>query len=131
MTEKKFQNDFGKWAKHNLTESCALEYKVAKGDRIPFSAFKPHQIPSLLSAKKRKIYYKIADVGYDSKPFDAFMLVKSKAYIVIMFYKKRGDKEFFIIDAEDFDDYMVNNPTKKSITKEETKSIASIVGYLS
>jgi len=127
--EKDFQLKFTRWAKANIQETCAVELKLAKGVSLPFNSVADHQIINLLSAHRRTLVFKIPDVGYDLKPFDCFVLAQVKAYIAILFHVKRGDNEFYMIPIEDFVRFR-DNAARKSITKEEAKSIASIIGEL-
>ena len=84
--EQKFQVIFGKFIHENWKGgSACFELKVAKGDIILLSAFRQHQIVSLLAAKRGKLHYKVPDSSYGFKPFDSFILCKSEAYGVIKF----------------------------------------------
>ena len=84
--EQKFQVMFGKWIHENWKGgSACFELKVAKGDTILLSAFRQHQIVSLLAAKRGKLHHKISDGSYGFLPFDSFVLCKSEAYGVIQF----------------------------------------------
>lgn len=129
MLEKDFQSRFTRWAKHNIQHSCAVELKVANGKSLPFNAVADHQYASLLASKQQSLVFKIPDVGYDVKPFDCFVLSKSRAYIGILFYEKRGDKEFYLIDIENFIQFR-DSATRKSILRDDAKAIASIIGEL-
>ena len=84
--EAKFQI----WFKHYLQskwlgKSAAFELKVAKTDRISYKVFLPHQLQSLLLAKKGMLYFKIPDMSFSQLPFDCFVLKESEAYVVIKF----------------------------------------------
>ena len=84
--EQAFQILFNKWIHEKwIGGSACFELKVAKTDTILLSAFRQHQIVSLLAAKRGKLHYKITDSGYSFKPFDSFILCKSEAYGVIKF----------------------------------------------
>ena len=70
--EAKFQI----WFKHYLQskwlgKSAAFELKVSKTDRISYKAFLPHQLQSLLLAKKGMLYFKIGDDSQGYKPWYA------------------------------------------------------------
>ena len=84
--EAQFQTKFGLWVREKWRGgSAAFELKKAKDDTILLSAFRPHQIIALRSVKKGFLHYKIPDGGYGYKPFDSFVLNKSKAYGVVLF----------------------------------------------
>lgn len=122
MLEKDFQTRFTRWAKHNTKTSTAFELKLEKGTSMPFSAVMDHQLTALHVAKHGVMSYKIADVGYDQKPFDCFVLVNIPSYVVIMFYK-RGQKEFFMIDI---DTWLTEKATssRKSLTESRAREIS-------
>lgn len=128
MTESDFQSRFTKWAKHNLHESCACELKICKGTSLPFNRLEEHQEIALKMVQEKVLMYKIPDVGYDQKPFDFFAL-SGKAYVVILFYQKRGDNEFYMIDILRWIDYR-DSSKKKSLTKGEAYSMAERVERL-
>lgn len=121
MSEADFQTKFTRWAKYNLKTNTACELKVAKeGQSLPFSAVKDHQILALSIVKNNGLGYKIPDAGYDQKPFDYFF-IHGEAYVVVM-YCKRNQKEFFMIDVDDF----VNEGTqskRRSLTEERAREI--------
>ena len=122
-SEASFQTAFTRWAKYNLPCSTACELKLEKGNSLPFSAVKEHQIRNLLIVKHGGFGYKIPDVGYGQKPFDFFTL-KGDAYIVIMFYKK-GQKEFVMIDVETFVTESERSE-RRSLTEERAKEIGTL-----
>jgi len=122
MTEAQFQTHFSKWAKHHLTRTTVCELKVCHGNRFSFAQLAPHQIANLISARDRRIFYKIPDSGYDQKPFDCFTIAGADAYVVLFFDEKRGEKEFYMIDISRLQPLMAD---KKSLTREEVKSIAT------
>lgn len=128
MTEAKFQTEFTRWAKHNMKTTAAFELKICNEKSLPFNAVKEHQVANLLSARNRSLVYKIPDAGYDQKPFDCFCLSGCEAYVVVMFYT-RGEKEFYMIPIDSFV-RMQQNSEKKSFTKIDAMSWASIVGKL-
>lgn len=99
--ESDFQLDFRKWSLFYTEESTAFELKVSQTRSLNFLELKRHQLAALLSCK-RKLFYKISDADMISrKPFDCFILIGTPAYVVVMFQcTDRGQKEFFMIDAE-------------------------------
>lgn len=123
MTEAKFQTAFNKWAKHNIDFSGAFELKLVKGNSMPFSAVMEHQVQNLLIVKHSILTYKIPDAGIAQKPFDCFTL-KGNAFIVINYYI-RGQKEFVIIDIDDFVKEKETSE-RKSLTEERAKQIGNV-----
>ena len=124
--EQKFTNRFLKWAKYNKLSSFAFEAKVATGKSISFSAIKSHQIASLLMAKQI-FCYKISDEDRRIKPCDGFCLSKADGFVVIYFHK-RGNKEFFVLDIDKFL-YEKENSARKSLTEKRCAKIG-LTNYL-
>lgn len=129
MTEAEFQTKFTRWAKHNVKHTAAFELKVCNEKSLPFNAVQEHQVANLLSARDRSLVYKIPDAGYDQKPFDCFCLSGAEAYVVVLFYENRGDKEFYMIKIHDFLK-MQEQSEKKSFTKTDAQGWASVTGTL-
>jgi len=102
MTEAERTTLFLKWAKSRMHETFAAEMKIAKGERLPFNALKPHQEFALFQAKHSLMNHKISDFSMEEKPFDAFQFCFSKAYVIIFWYTKPGDKRMTIIDIDQF-----------------------------
>lgn len=121
MREKDFQIKFNKWLRNRWNKTGAFELKICKQKSLPFSAVKEHQKEALLSVKHRKLAYKIADDSVGFKPFDTMFYYKSNAHVVIMFYK-RGQKEFFMIDIDDWV-HEEKISKRKSITSERADEI--------
>lgn len=67
--------------------SCAIEIKATNKNTIPEKVLLPHQKQALLAVKHARITHKIAD-NRTKLPFDAFMLVKSNAWVVACFTTK-------------------------------------------
>jgi len=91
---------FLKYAKARIGESFAFEAKICKEKSLPFSAVQDHQERNLHIVKHGVFNYKIADVGYEQKPWDGFQLTHLPAYVVIFWYQKRGDRRITIIDID-------------------------------
>ena len=81
------------------------------------------------------LYHKIADSpiyeGMKSrftmkKPFDCIVFSKCSAYVVIWFYEPRKQKEFILIDI---DDYLIfkSKHEMKSFTKDEAYKIGQVI----
>lgn len=79
---------------------------------------------ALKLAKHSKLIHKIADVGVLQKPFDCFILSKTQAFVVVMFYSK-GQKEFYMIDVDDYE-----NEWRTSERKSLTPKRASEIGVV-
>lgn len=117
MKEKDFQTKFLKWAKNQTNlKSGAFELKLTKGKSLPFSALQPHQKQGLLNTKHSKLAYKIPDDTIGYKPFDCVFLKELPAFVVIQFYK-RGEKNFYMIDIDDWVK-LEEKSKRKSITEE-------------
>jgi hypothetical protein len=127
MTEADFQTKFNKWVKHNMKQTAVFELKLVKEKSLAFSRVLPHQLDSLKIAKSYCLPYKIPD-GFNGgqKPFDSFTICNCKAYIVVMFYK-RGQKEFIMIDIDDFI-HEIESSNRKSLTEDRAKILGQ-VGY--
>lgn len=119
--EKDFQSLLTKWLKQNAEYSSAYELKITKGNTLPFSRIAEHQLTALYKAKHNILVHKISDLGIGTYlPFDCFTLVKSKAYLVIMFYKPRAKHICYAIDI---DDVLKLKNKKRSITEEDAKTL--------
>lgn len=124
--EAEFQKRFTKWKRHFMRDgSFAFELKITETGTLPFSRLEEHQEIWLLNAKHSQICYKIPDVGYDSKPFDQFCLGGAKAFVVIMFNYSSGQKEFIMIDIDDFIKEKETSD-RKSLTYDRAKEIGTI-----
>lgn len=97
MKEKDFQAKFSKWVKYCFSGNAVFELKLARGESLPFSAVKDHQVSALLAAKKNAIVYKIPDIGFQN-PFDCLRMENVGAYVVIMYDVSRIT--FHMIDVE-------------------------------
>ena len=123
MREKDFQNKFNKWLKANYEYSAAFELKITKGNSLPFSAVKQHQIDSLLAVQNYKLIYKIADDSIGFKPFDCFCMRRLPAYIVILFYKLRQPSKFYAIRIDKWIEKQIMSD-RKSLVEEKANLIA-------
>ena len=121
MREKDFQTKLTRWAKHNLTESCAIEAKITHTKRLPFNAVLPHQRQALLHANHGTLAYKIPDIGFGQKPFDMVVLANAKAYVAVMFYA-RGVKHFYLIPIDAWQKAAMTR-AYRSITEPEVATI--------
>jgi hypothetical protein len=104
-----------------LKQSCAIEFKLLKGNRLNFkSDLRPVQIPSLHQANTDMLYWKIPDFGYD-KPFDSFILYHASAWLAIAFH---DDTALYFLPVSAV--MMVMNKAK-SISREDIRALASEV----
>ena len=112
MIERDMQTLFGRYLKANFPqESEAYELKFTKGNLIPFSQIKQHQIKSLIAVEEGGLYHRITDQPWIKdrpwtytlkKPFDCFVLAKAKGYVVVWFYKPRQPKRFIKMRIKDY-----------------------------
>ncbi len=112
MTEAQMQTFFRNYMQNSPPkETEVYEFKIVKGNSLPFSQVKDHQLEALLKAERKGFYYKIPDqpVFYGSrrrfitqKPFDAFYIDECKSYVVVWFYKPRETKIFIKIRVGNF-----------------------------
>lgn len=124
--EQAFTTQFIKWLRHKWSYGSALfEVKSsdAVGNAIPFNHVQPHQIQTLLNA--RRFVYKLSDIGMVQMPCDVVNIVNGEGYLVFHY----GGKEFYIVEINKFLAHR-DTSTRKSITKEEAKSLASISAIL-
>jgi len=79
-------------------DKAAFEYKVTKGGTFNLNSWRkcePQQEVELTKASGEEgVIWKISDTDPRTKPFDAFFLSNSPAFLVIWFEKH---KQFFII----------------------------------
>lgn len=127
MTEATFQSQYNVWKKHNFLITCAEELKIVKCDRFYLNQIEPHQLVNLHNAKHGFFQFKIPDLGAQC-PFDSFSLCNVPAYIVVLFYKPRQLKEFYIIDIDNINSCIEQG--KKSLTKAECINLAEKIGIL-
>lgn len=113
---------FLKYSKHFLNYSYAFEAKICKELSLPFDAVKDHQISALYQVKHGIFNYKIADVGYDSKPWDGFQFYMTPAFVIIFWAQKHGDRRFTMIDIDAFCEEKIISE-RKSLTYERSCEI--------
>lgn len=126
--ESTFQTAFGHWLKAYCKESAVYELKICKIKRFNLKKIEKHQIYNLKLAKSGCLYYKISDGSVGQKPMDCFTFYKSKAYLVIMFYRPRETKSFYMIDIDKILKLIKNGA--KSITENEASILADCIGIL-
>lgn len=98
------------------------EAKITKTGSLSLNALAPHQLHSLLVAKKRRFTHKIRDEGISKKPFDGFTVERSPAWVIAIFWKP-GVRYFYAIDI-DIWYHEVQTSTRRSLTEER----ANIIG---
>lgn len=122
MKERDFQTQFGK---RNRIHGC-FELKFCKGKSLPFNSLAEHQEEALLNVSGNGLYHKISDFPVFAnsgarfnrpKPFDAFYLSHTMAYVVIMVWVPRKKKNVYYVKIEDWI-RMRENATRKSATEE-------------
>lgn len=128
MKEKDAQTLFGK----TNTQIGYFELKIAKGDSLPYSNVKPHQVEALIKAERHGFYHKIIDppVSYSTKtrftakkPFDCLKTPYGlQSYVVIFWYIPRKRKEFHYIKIHDWLEAQKTD-TRKSLTYDKSLKI--------
>ncbi len=124
MKEKNYYAPVQKWMRQNLRESCAIELKLVKTKSFRFDDVKDHQVANLLSVNRGFLSWKIADVGFDQKPFDLFSLNKSNAYVGVIFYEERKKKNLYLIPIKVFI-LLKGSSVARSLTELEVSCFAS------
>lgn len=122
MTEQKFLSELQKWLRANRFPTCIIEAKVARGTSIPYAALEPHQYRNLTNAQRTTITYKIPDDGYGQKPFDCVVFTRSAAYVAVLFYEKRGSRDFFLIPIRLWR-FAEKTDNRKSLTKQRAHGL--------
>lgn len=84
MKESSYYQKLGIYYLHNTTHE-AIEVKITKTNRLPFSSVPDHQEHALA----QPWYYKIPDVGRAKKPLD-IVFKRNHAPLVVVYYKPRG-----------------------------------------
>ena len=138
VKERDFQTLF---AKRNFLVG-AFELKFCKGKSLPFSALAKHQEQALLDFSSNKgLYHKITDSPFFKdpggkmrftrpKPFDAFFISNTAAYVVVMFWVPRKRKNVYYIHIRNWIE-LYENADRKSMTEEMAyKSAYKYENYL-
>lgn len=128
MLEKDMQTQFGKWLKANWKKTSAFELKICKLNKFNLKKIEKHQIANLKQVENGLLAYKISDSGIGQKPFDSFTLYREPAYLVLMFYKPRMEKRFYMISIDNI--IACIKKGKKSITENEASLLADMTGFL-
>jgi len=124
MKEKDTYAPVQKWMRQNLRQNCAIELKIVKTNSFRFDDVKDHQVANLLSVYRGFLSWKIADVGFDQKPFDLFSLNKANAYVGVVFYEERKKKNLYLIPIQVFI-LLKGASVKRSLTELEVSCFAS------
>jgi penicillin-binding protein-related factor A (putative recombinase) len=126
MKECNMQTLFSRWIQENPpTESAVFELKICKQKSLPYSRIEEHQLESLYNAKHSFSYHKLSDMSREKKPYDCYIVVGVKAFLVVWFYKPREAKEFIFIDIDILLSEISLSP-RKSLTEERAKEIGTI-----
>lgn len=127
--EAKFQTEFGHWVKANKWSKQGLyELKICKEKRFNLKKIAKHQLNNLHMVKHGCFYYKISDYSIDQKPGDCVILYKGYGYLVLMFYRPRETKSFYMIDIDKI--LALIKVNSKSITENEASVLADCIGIL-
>ena len=136
MTEKVMQTLWGNYIKSNPpSQTEVYELKICKGTSLPFDHLDQHQVQSLLDSQNSTLYHRLTDqpwmegrpfVFTKKKPFDCFVVVKVKAFVVVWFYIPRKPKIFFKIPIEV---WLKERDTcgRKSITAQRASELGTAV----
>lgn len=115
--------------KNKPITTTVYELKIVKGTSLPFDRVADHQVANLIACRTSDGYYhKIPDMaaqnGYSSvKPYDCQFIVRSKAYLVLWFYKPRQPKVFYLVDIFEWQ-RIKGVIQRKSVTEDIIKTIA-------
>jgi hypothetical protein len=106
-----------------FNHSCAIEYKTKPfKKRMNYkSDFEPQQLPYLERATTTRVYKKLSDMDPSLKPFDAFLLVKAKAYVIAGWYKIREYKNVYVIPIESI---LKHKESNKSLSEDDAKTLS-------
>ncbi len=72
------------WVAANLP-SCAIEIKATYKKSIGVSALADHQIKALAQVATGTFVHKLSDAGHTRQPFDAIVMKKMPAYVIVAF----------------------------------------------
>lgn len=74
----------------DLDFSHGAETKIVTGGTLPFSAFQPQQLPSLVAIDSEVgFYYKPTDASMGLKPLDHYFHKKEVAIVIVQFWKNK------------------------------------------
>lgn len=121
--EANFQTIFNQYLRKKRLVGF-FELKDAKGDSLPFSAVKEHQLSGLISASNMGFVWKLSDEDSRQKPFDCFYASPANGYVVIKY-----GKVFYIILAQTFE-LERDLSTRKSLTKQRAKELSTSEVFL-
>ena len=131
--EAKFDTELQKWLKHNPhilnCENAHIETKVIVGDS-PFnfkSGFKPHQLPTLINARRGTFVHKWSDIGRITQPFDITFSYQTNTWVVLK-WERKGNNKFYFLNPMTIQGMIYDG--KKSIYEHEAEQYADIIGEL-
>lgn len=128
-SEQSFCTKLQPWLKHNFKQTCFIEAKISIDDK-PFnfkSGFKPHQLPTLISARQGVFAHKLSDIGRILQPYDITFGYHTHTYVAIMWIRK-GNKTFYLINPITIQGMIDDG--HKSMTEERARMIADVIGEL-
>ena len=112
--ESDFQSLLCQYIKKNYKDikTHIGESKISHGETIRFSAFQPQQLPALLKAATKGLYFKLTDASLGTKPADYFFI--RGGYVALMFNASNKQKTAYFMDIQDV--MLIKKAGKKSIT---------------
>lgn len=134
MKESNFQTLFSKYLMQGNHVNAVFELKLIKGNSIPFSSVKKHQVDGLLNAVQG-MYYKISDSPIfpgmktrftSKKPFDCMYIKPDQSYVVIDFYLGRAKHNVIMIRLMSWIQEGAKSE-RKSLTLERAEQIGTRV----
>lgn len=126
-SEANFQTDYNIWKRYNMKMTCAEELKITKTDKFYLSSIEDHQLLHLNTVNNGFFQFKIPDLGLQC-PFDSFSMYQEPAFLVILWYKPRQPKIFYMIPIVTIQGLL--DDCKKSITEEMAAKLAAVTGEL-
>lgn len=126
--EAKFHTEAVRWIKYHkneLPKSFLMETKVVRRgkNRFPLSELSEKEVRLLLRAKHSSVIQTHSDLGGMGTNCDGSVI--SGGGLVFLKWMTPATKEFYIIDID-----KLVNLKQKSITQQEAKAMADVVGVL-
>lgn len=107
MVENDFRAQFNTWVEQQKGSfiNCFFELKFVNTTRKKSinveRDFKPHQLPTLHLIQHEGIVYTISNQSFGKKPFDS-MKIQGDAFVVILFWKPRKPKVFYMVTIDNW-----------------------------
>ena len=130
--EAKFHSKLMRWLKYNLDKfpkSFLIESKVVRpgSKSFPFSELSEKEERLLLLAKHKAILQTHSDYSQLGTNCDASCI--SGGGFIFLHWVERGNKEFFVIDIDDFIKARETS-NRKSLTIDDARSVSTMTEYL-